>query len=132
LTVVAPPRTVGARNAEVTARISVQLRNGYHVNSNTPNDDYLIPLRLSWQASLLKVLEITYPQPRLENLSFSTKPVSVILGDFGIATRFKVPAAAPLGAAVLTGKLRYQACTASSCLPPRTVEVRLPVEIRVQ
>jgi hypothetical protein len=132
LTVAPPPRTAGARNAEVTAGISVQLLNGYHVNSNTPNDSYLVPLRLSWNASPLRVLEITYPQPRLETLSFSTKPVSVNVGDFRIGTRFKVPATAPLGAAVLTGKLRYQACTASSCLAPRTVEVRLPVEIRAQ
>ncbi len=132
LTVAAPPRAAGARNAELTARIAVQLRNGYHVNSNTPNDSYLIPLRLSWNASPLEVLEIIYPQPRLENFSFSTKPVSVNVGDFRIDTRFKVPATAPLGAAVLTGKLRYQACTSSSCLAPRTVEVRLPVEIRAQ
>lgn len=132
LTVTAPPRTAGARNAELVAGISVQLRNGYHVNSHTPNDSYLIPLRLSWNASPLTVLTVTYPQPRLENLAFSTKPVSVNAGDFRIDTRFKVPAAAPLGAAVLTGKLRYQACTASSCLAPRTVEVRLPVEIRAQ
>jgi hypothetical protein len=132
LTVAPPPRTAGARNTIVTTSISVQLRNGYHVNSNTPNDSYLVPLRLSWNAAPLKVLEITYPQPRLENFSFSSKPVSVNAGDFRIDTRFKIPATAPLGAAMLTGKLRYQACTSSSCLAPRTVEVRLPVQIRAQ
>ena len=132
LTVAPLPRTAGVRNAVVTTSIFVQLRNGYHVNSHMPNDSYLVPLRLNWNAAPLEVLEITYPQPRLENLSFSTRPVSVNVGDFRIHTRFKIPATAPPGAVMLTGKLRYQACTSSSCLAPRTVEVRLPVEIRAQ
>ena len=132
LTVAAPPMTAGARNAAVSARISIQLRDGYHVNSNTPNDGYLIPLRLNWKASPLQVLEIAYPKPRMANYSFSAKPVSVFSGQFNIVTRFGVPATAPLGPSVLVGRLRYQACNDSSCLPPKTVEVRLPVQIRAQ
>ncbi len=31
----------------VEAKVSLQLRQGYHVNSNTPSDDYLIPLKLT-------------------------------------------------------------------------------------
>jgi thiol:disulfide interchange protein DsbD len=108
------------------------LKNGYHVNSNKPNDEYLIPLRLSWNASPLEVLEIAYPQAQTANYSFSDKPVSVLSGQFDIVTRFRVPAKAPLGASVLNGKLRYQACDDTSCLPPKTVEVKLPVEIRAK
>ncbi len=113
-----------------TAKVTLQLRNGYHVNSHTPADEYLIPLRLTWTASPLEVVDVTYPQPKLENYSFSTKPVSVFTGDFDIITRFKAPATSPQGPTVLVGKLRYQACTDTSCLAPKTVEVRLPVHIQ--
>jgi DsbC/DsbD-like thiol-disulfide interchange protein len=131
LTATAPPKTAARRGCALEARITVQLRNGYHVNSHAPNDDYLIPLRLRWdQAESLKAIEVVYPKPELHNYAFSSKPVSVFTGDFPILTRFQVPASAPLGPGVLLGKLRYQACNHDSCLPPRTLEVRLPYEIQ--
>jgi hypothetical protein len=40
-----------------------------------------------------------------------------------------VASAANLGPAVLTGKLRYQACNDRTCLIPKTIEVTLPIEI---
>ena len=46
-----------------------------------------------------------------------------------IVTKFTVPASAHPGPAVLTGKLRYQACTDRLCLPPKTVDVSLPVTV---
>jgi hypothetical protein len=128
---VAPPRKVaGRRGATLEARISIQLRNGYHVNSNTPADDYLIPLRLTWNAAPLADAQVVYPQPQTERYEFSSKPLSVFSGDFEILSRFKVPANAPSGPAVLIGKLRYQACDSKMCLPPKSVEVRLPVDVR--
>jgi hypothetical protein len=54
----------------------------------------------------------------------------VFTGNFEIATKFKVPVDAVSGPAILLGKLRYQACNSSMCFPPKTVEVKLPVEIR--
>ena len=110
--------------------MTVQLKSGFHVNSNTPEDQYLIPLRLSWEASPLEPVGVSYPKPQLENYSFSQKPVSVFTGDFDIATRFKVPPSAPLGPAILSGKLRYQACNNTMCLPPKTITVSLPISIQ--
>jgi len=128
---VAPPLTVKtARDTVVTSKLAIQLRNGYHVNSNTPADEYLIPLSLTWNPSALRVREIVYPKPKMESYSFSKKPLSVYTGDFEIVTRFAVPADAPLGSSTVTGRVRYQACTNSACYPPKTVEVTLPVDIQ--
>lgn len=118
------------RGETVTAKTHAQLKSGYHANSNTPNEDYLIPLKLTWTPAPLEVAEVVYPKPQLEKYEFSEKPVSVVSGDFEIVTKFKVPAKAPNGPAIITGKLRYQACTDRMCLPPKTVEVPLTVEIQ--
>lgn len=118
------------RNETVTAKIHAQLRSGYHVNSNTPADAYLIPMKLTWKAEPLEAGEIVYPKPTMEKAEFSEKPLSVFTGDFDITTRFKVPAQAPNGPAIITGKLRYQACNDKMCLPPKTIEVPLTVEIQ--
>ena len=132
LVVTPPMKAVAARNGVLTAKIAVQVRNSYHVNSNTPNDEYLIPLILTGESSLLDPRETVYPKPEMQSFSFSAKPVSVYSGVFEIVTRFAVPAKAPLGSAVVGGKLRYQACNDTMCLPPRTLDVRLPVELRAQ
>lgn len=125
-----PPAMVTARaGAKVSVALSVQVDEGFHVNSNTPADQFLIPLRLTWSPGLIESAGVAFPRPRLEKYSFSEKPVSVFTGNFDIVTRFKVPAGAVPGASVLTGKLHYQACNDKNCLTPRTVEVTLPVEI---
>ena len=132
LTVKTPPPPVGKRNATLTARVTLEMRGGYHVNSSTPADEYLIPLKLSWDGAPLETLDVAYPTPDLANYSFSKKPVSIYSGRFDVVTRFRVPANAPLGPLVLAGKLRYQACNDSTCLPPKIVDVKLPVEIRAR
>lgn len=129
LSVVAPQKLSAHKNVAVSAKITVQLRSGFHVNSNTPADEYLIPLRLSWTAAPLEVKDVSYPKPRMEKYEFSEKPLSVFTGDFDISTNFHVPAAVPNGMQVIVGKLRYQACSHKECFPPKTVEVKLPVDI---
>jgi hypothetical protein len=129
LAVQPPPKIAARRNGTAEARLSVELQSGYHVNSNAPNDDYLIPLRLTWEAGPLTAAEIVYPKPEERNYPFSSKPVSVFSGDFQIVTRFKVDVKAPAGPGILAGKLRYQACSENTCYRPATVEIHLPYEI---
>lgn len=115
-----------------TARLTLTLyvRAGFHVNSNKPNDDYLIPLRLTWDKAPLEAGAVEYPEPQLEKSAFSDKPLSVYSGTFRVVTAFRAPADAAPGPAAIAGKLRYQACNNRECLQPRTMEIRVPVEIR--
>ena len=126
-----PQKVVGKRNATVQVKIPCSVQAGYHVNSNKPNEDYLIPLKLTWTSTgALEGGAITYPKPSQGTYEFSEKPLSVFTGNFEITTRFKVPADAVGGMSILAGKLRYQACNNTMCFPPKTVDVKLPVEIR--
>ena len=54
LNYVPPKKVVAKPGAVVDSVLPVELRPGYHVNSNTPSDDYLIPLRLTWDAGPLE------------------------------------------------------------------------------
>ena len=125
LTVTPPEKIAGKRSEMVTADFKLQLRNGYHVNSNTPNDEFLIPLRFTWTNGAAEAGEVVFPTPQQEKYEFSAKPVSVFSGEFKVQTKFRL-----LSAGTMIGKLRYQACSDKACLPPRTVEVKLPVEVR--
>jgi len=127
---VAPPAKLAAKaGTTVTETLNVQLKPGYHCNSDKPSDEYLIPLKLTWSASPMEVNEVVYPKAELEKYSFSKDPLSVYTGDFQIVTKFKVPASAPAGATVISGKIHYQACNDRMCFKPATAEVALPVEI---
>lgn len=118
------------RGSSVTLKIPLHLKAGFHVNSNTPADEYLIPLRLTWAPGPLQAEQVTFPKPQLENYAFSTKPVSVFSGTFMIETRFKIPASAHPGSATVSGRLRYQACSSHECLPPKTIDIQAPVDIQ--
>jgi hypothetical protein len=135
LSVAPPEKLIVKAGAAASAKLTVQLRPGYHCNSNKPSEDYLIPLKLTWgiqqgtSGPPIEVADVTYPQPRLETYSFSKQPLSVYTGDFEIVTKFKVPASAPVGTLVLSAKLHYQACNDRMCLQPKTVDISLPVDI---
>ncbi len=127
LSVPAPRKLAIKRNATADVPIRVEIRNGYHVNSNKPTEEYMIPLKLEWAAGGLSSAGIQYPAAAMEKYSFSPAPMAVYTSDFTITCKFKAPAAP--GAGVVSGKLRYQACTNNMCLPPKTVTVRLPFEV---
>jgi hypothetical protein len=118
------------RGGSADFSVKAELQAGFHVNSNMPGDDYLIPIRLTWNKDPLEAEQVTYPKPQMEKLSFSPNPISVYTGTFEIATRFKAPPGAMPGMAFMNGKLRYQACNDKECLPPRTVDVRVTLDIQ--
>ncbi len=131
LMTVTPPAKLHAKRGEaVKATVHAHLKPEYHCNSNTPSDEYFIPLKLTWNAAPLQVAKIVYPKAQLEKYEFSEKPISVFSGDFDIATEFNVPANAPNGPALVSGKLRYQACNNSMCFPPKTLDVQLSVDVQ--
>jgi thiol:disulfide interchange protein DsbD len=124
-----PAKITVKRGAQGEVRLQVKLQDGYHSNSHTPSEDYLIPLRLTWDPATFATAEVVYPKPHLEKYEFSPKPLSVFTGNFEIVTKYKVAMDAPTGPGMVTGKLRYQACSTDACLPPKTITVQLPVII---
>jgi hypothetical protein len=120
----------GKRNAAVQAKIPVTVDAGFHVNSNTPSDEYLIPLKVTWTAmGALEGGEPVYPKASLEKYQFSEKPLSVFTGSFEIAANFKVSANAPAGPGAAVGKLSYQACNSTTCFAPKSVEIAVPYQV---
>lgn len=117
------------RGATADARVTIELRPGFHVNSNKPNDEFLIPLKLTWLAGAIDAGAIDYPAPKLEKATFSTQPLSVFDGTFAIVTHFHAPQNAPAGAGTLKGRLRYQACNDRECLMPKTIDIAVPYDV---
>jgi hypothetical protein len=123
-----PVKLTLQRGATGDAKIRVEVASGYHINSNKPTDEYLIPVKLEWQAGGITPAGIDYPAPAMETFSFSNAPVSVYSRDFTITAHFR--AGAKPGAGVMNGTLQYQACTRRMCLPPKKIAVVLPYQVQ--
>jgi hypothetical protein len=130
LSVAPPEKLTIKRGSSAELKLKAQLQPGFHANSNMPADEFLIPMKITWAKEPLETEQVTYPKPQLEKYAFSPNPVSVFSGNFEIATRFKAPANANPGLAMMTGKLRFQACNSKECLPPRTVDVRFAIDLQ--
>lgn len=128
---VAPPAKLSIdRKTTANVTLHVSLAEGYHTNSHQPSESYLIPLRLTWNPGPIESSGVVYPKPQMVKYAFADKPLSVFTGAFDIVASFQAPASASPGPGMMTGKLRYQACTHDTCLPPKTIDVKLPVVVR--
>ncbi len=126
--VVSPAEQISVKRGEVTtATIKVATLPGFHVNSDKPKDEFLIPLSLTWTSGPLETKSVIYPKP--EELKVGNDMLSVFTGTFTIQTQFKAPEAVATGTAAMIGKLHYQACNNQMCFRPSTIEVRLPVVV---
>lgn len=127
---VLPPAPIVTRpGAVVTQQTRVSVQPGFHVNSDKPKDEYVIPLKLTWLGGPLTIESITYPKP--EEIKVGTEDLTVFTGDFTIESRFRVPQQVPRpGSSTMNGKLRYQACNNQMCLRPATVDVHVPITIQ--
>jgi hypothetical protein len=107
--------------------LQIVVQPGFHVNSDKPKDEFIIPLKLTWTSGLLDAKNIEFPKP--EEVKVGEQQLLVFTGTFSVKTQFQASASAPTGAATLLGKIHYQACSSDMCFRPSTIEVKLPVVI---
>jgi thiol:disulfide interchange protein DsbD len=110
--------------------IKVKIDSLWHINSNKPYDDFLIPSSLSINKTSGFVLtKINYPAPDDRKLSFSDKPVSVFEKNITITAVVKSSASLKPGTYKIPVILNYQSCNDKSCLPPNSASDTLIIEI---
>ena len=110
--------------------IVVDILTGYHMNSHTPSEEYLIPTGVTLAPMPgFREMGATYPEGQMLQFDFSKEKLSVYSGSVTIRVKLAADASAALGEATLPFTLRFQACNMSACLPPAKVPV--PVKLKV-
>lgn len=110
----------------VEGSLVIRVRPGYHINSNKPAEEYLIPTKLIWNTAGLEA-EVTYPESKLFVSEFSDEAMLVFSGEIEFKTKFTASAKLPPGLTEIAGTLRYQACTDKACLAPTSLDVTIPL-----
>lgn len=128
-----PPEPVTvAPGGSVRVELRFRVTSGYHINSNKPNSEFLIPtqLKLSPPPNLTPG-NIVYPAGTDLSFAFSPKEkLNVYAGDFTVRAELRAPASAAAGSYKVQGVLRYQACNDRACFPPAKLPVEFEVTVR--
>jgi len=125
----APTITI-TRGKPGTVDLHFRIDGGFHINSNTPKSEFLIPTVLKLTAPTdIVVGKVIYPPG--EDMSFPfapTEKLSVYSGVFILGVVVRPLASVVPGKYAFHGQLKYQACDKAACYPPK----QLPVDFQVK
>jgi hypothetical protein len=131
LTMAAVPLVTAQRAQATMVNLDFRVPPGYHINSNTPKSEFLIPTALKMDLPTDIILgKIEYPPGVDRTFPFSPdETLSVYSGDFTIAVAVHPLHSVVPGKYVMHGMLRYQACDNAACYPPKSLRVNFEVKV---
>jgi hypothetical protein len=121
-----------ARGGNAGVVLLATIEKGFHINSNKPSEDYLIPTRVELPADAPVVLAgADFPPGELKSFGFAPdEKLSVYEGTVKVSVKLKAKADAAAGEHKLNLAFHYQACNDQLCLRPAKREVALIVRVR--
>ena len=102
----------------------------WYIHGTKSEGEGLIPTLLSFQKSPgLTVEEVKFPIPEKKKFPYTSKPIELYSGTILVRGTLSVRGTVASGSQVIKGKLSYQACSSTLCLPPENVSVPLSAVI---
>jgi Thiol:disulfide interchange protein DsbD, N-terminal len=131
-TVTMSPATLAtiSRGSVGTVSLNFHVASGFHINSNKPAAEYLIPTALKLDVPTDISVGTVYPAG--EEMSFAFAPnekLSVYSGDFTLSVSVRPLASVLPSKYEFHGNLRYQACDNAACYPPKNLPVQFEVKV---
>ncbi len=110
--------------------LEVKIHSPYHINSETPTEDFLVPTTLIFSdAEGASFTSPELPPAMVRTLSFSQSPLEVYEGTIYIFSTLTLDPDYSRPDVIISGTLHYQACDDTACLPPAEMvfEASFPV-----
>jgi len=115
------------------AKVEMKFRvtDGYHINSNKPGSELLIPTALKFDVPTdLGVGKVTYPAGKELTLAIAPdQPLNVYTGEFVVTALVSATRTATPGNYKVHAGLKYQACNDRACFPPREAPIEFDVKV---
>lgn len=131
VSLVSAPIPTVIRGKAGTLDLRFHVTTGYHVNSNKPAEEFMIPTALHLDAANDILLgKIDYPTG--QDMSFEFAPdqkLNVYTGNFTVGVMVRVLHTASPGKYAMRGALKYQACDDRACYPPKNLPVQFEVKV---
>jgi len=114
----------------IHAALRIKIQENWHVHSNKPLEEFLIPTLLTvTPPDGIALRGVFYPEPVLLELEFSEEPLAVFENEFVIGIALEVGPDVVPGTYPITGALQYQACDDKSCVAPNSLEMEHALEV---
>lgn len=110
-------------------KIIADIKDGFHINSNKPYDEFLIPVTVTSGNKTFPISKVIYPTPKDELLKVSPEPVSIYSGEIAISLNFVVAKNVAPGDYIVPIEFNFQACDDESCFPPDVIKANLNLKI---
>jgi len=108
------------RTYELSLELSI--RAPYHINSDQPTEDYLIPTTVDLTPKKgVRFGPVIFPPAEMKKLELSENPLSIYEGKIQIKTTVALAADFKEKELLIEGRIGYQACDERSCLAPTDV-----------
>jgi hypothetical protein len=131
VTMAPAPVVTAVQGKAATVPLTFRVASGYHINSNHPKSEFLIPTALKVQATTDIIIgKTTYPDG--QDMSFAFAPdekLNVYTGDFNIDVLVRPLLSVQPGKYVVRGTLKFQACDNAACYPPKQLPISFNVKI---
>lgn len=117
--------------APVQLSVHVKLPEDVHVQSDKPKDPSLIPTVLTLDAPPgVRLEKTTYPAASELVQAGQRQPLLVLGPEFTIGVRVTLAPDVAKGELTIPMRLRYQACDAKVCYPPKRAEGKWTVTVQ--
>ena len=125
------PLITAVQGKSAMASISFRVTPGYHINSNRPKSEFLIPTVLKMDpATDIAITGTKYPDGTDMSFPFSPdEKLNVYTGDFTVDIRVRPLRDVQAGKYALRGTLKYQACDNRACYPPNKLPITFDVKV---
>ena len=125
-----PEKAVEAGTVSVLT-LEVTVEKPYHINSNHPLEEFLIPTSLEFESEPgVEFGDISFPDAEVKEFPFAESPMSVYEGTIKIGVAVTPDKSLTGKDVVLKGSLKYQACNDEICLPPALREFTVEFTVR--
>lgn len=112
------PVTVTGVYSNDVATLSVEIEEGWHINSNEPLQDYLIPTSITNASkNIVKVGTFQYPESEIIEMEFAEEEIDVFDGTFHL----KLPISFQKNKQSFQLKFNTQACSDEECMSPESM-----------
>lgn len=131
VTMVDPGITTATRGKAANIDLFFRVSPGFHVNSNKPRSEYLIPTTLRMTAPTdIFIGVINYPAGIEKSFPFAPNDkMSVYGSQFVVNFAIRPLATVIPGKYAVHGVLKYQACDDATCYPPKQIPVNFLIKV---
>lgn len=110
--------------------IRVTIDPAYHINSNTPTDEFLIPTEIRFEPVYAASFgQIIFPKAKLARFGFSDQDLSVFAGTITIFSDLTTAPDFDQDTVKISATFSYQACNDQVCLAPAEKKLMLAVPV---